>query len=88
VQQEGPVGDVLDLDPLDRADALQDPLEVCPVRREHRHVANLVVALDANEVDGAEKAFGLADRRGQRGEGSGVILQPHAHRRAEGRGLM
>ena len=62
VHQERAVGDVLDLDALDAANALDDPLEVLGVGRVDRDVAHLDALLDADEVDRAERAAGLADR--------------------------
>jgi hypothetical protein len=48
-------------------------------------VADLRVSLDAHEVDRAEQSAGVADRRGKARERAGVVLDPHADRRAEGR---
>jgi hypothetical protein len=58
------------------------------VGREHRHVADLRSALDADEVDRAEQTAGLADRLRETGERAGLVLEPDAQRRAEGSGWM
>ena len=68
--QERAVGDVLDLDAVDRADGRDDPVDVLLVGREHGHVADLRAVLDADEVDRAERAAGVADRRREPGERS------------------
>ena len=73
MQEERPVGDVDDLDPVDLADGVEDPVEVRRVGRQDRDVADLVAGLDANEVDRAEEAFGVGDRVGERGERAGMV---------------
>ena len=85
VGEEGPVGDVLDLDPVQMRDGFEDPLHVRAVRGEEGDVADLVPAPDPHEVDRAEQAACVADRLGELGERAGVVLQTHAHRRAERR---
>ena len=62
VHQERAIRDVLDLDAVDPANALDDPLEVLRVGCVDRDVADLDALLDADEVDRAERAAGLADR--------------------------
>ena len=88
MHEERAVGDVLDLDPLDRSNGVQDSLEVRPVGGEHRHVTDLVVAFDPDEVDRAEQALGLADCGRESRECARVVLQAHADRGAEGRRLV
>ena len=85
VHQERPVGDVLDLDAVDRADALDDPLEVVGVGRVDGDVAHLGRLLDADEVDRAERAAGLADRLREPCERARGVGEPHADRGAERR---
>ena len=62
VEQERPVGDVLDLDPGERAHRLDDACDVRVVGGEHGHVADLLAVLDPDEVDRAEQAARVADR--------------------------
>ena len=85
VEQERAVGDVLDLDAVDRAHGVDDPVECVGVGREDRHVAHLVAVLDAHEVDRAEEAARVADRLGERRERARAVLEAHAHRGAERR---
>ena len=86
VEQERPVGDVLDLDPVSRADRLDDPLDVRLVVGEHGDVAHLLAALDPDQVDRAEQPAGLADRARQPRERSRLVVEVDAQRGAEGRG--
>ena len=64
VEQERPVGDVLDLDARERVDGGDDLLDVVGARGVDRDVADLLALLDADEVDRAEAAAGVADRAG------------------------
>ena len=86
VQEEGAVGDVLDLDAVDGPDGFDDQVEVVRARCLHSHVADLLVPLDADEVDRAERASGGADRVGDARERPGCIGQVHPQRGAVGRG--
>ena len=70
------------------ADALDDPLEVIGVGRVDRDVAHLDALLDADEVDRAERAAGLADRLREARERPRRIREPDANRGAERRGEM
>ena len=83
VHQERAVRDVLDLDALDPANALDDPLEVLRVGGVDRDVAHLDALLDADEVDRPERATGLADRACKPPERAGRVRQPHADGGAE-----
>jgi hypothetical protein len=85
VEQEGAVGDVLDLDPVEGAHRLDDAGEVRFIVGEHGDVADLLAALDPDEVDRAEQAAGFGDRRRKPGERSRPVLQVDAERRAERR---
>ena len=88
VHQEGAVRDVLDLDALDSADALDDPLEVIRVGCVDGHVADLDPLLDADEVNRSERAAGLADRARETPERARRVRQAHANGGAERRGDM
>jgi hypothetical protein len=83
VEQERAVGDVLDLDPLDRADGRDDPLEVVGVGRLDRDVAHLRAPVGADEVDRPERAAGVADRLGDARERAGVVREADPDRGAE-----
>jgi len=83
VEQEGAVGDLLDVDSVQRADGLDDSLDVCLVVREHGDVADLHAALDPDEVDRAEQAACLADRARQPRERPRLIVEVDAKRGAE-----
>ena len=85
VGEERAVGDVLDLDSMHPPYGFEDPLDVRGIGCEERHVAYLVPAPDSHEVDRAEEAARVADRLGERREGAGMVLEAHAHRRAERR---
>ena len=84
VQEKGAVGDVLDLDAVLGADRSDDPGDVRLVRCEDGDVADLLAVLDADEVDRVERPAGLADRRGEPGEGAGAVVEVHAEGGAEG----
>ena len=88
VQQEGPVGDVLDLDAGQRLHGGDDLLDVVGARRVDRDVAHLLALLDADEVDRAEAPARVADHAGDVGEGTRTVVQMHAERGAEGRRRM
>ena len=89
VHQERAVGDVHDLDARRRArTASTIRVDVVGVGREDRDVAHLRRRLDAHEVDRAEEAAGLADRRGEPRERAGRVVEAHAQRGAERCGRM
>ena len=83
VQQERPVGDVLDLDAGHRLDGGDDLLDVVGARGVDGDVADLLALLDADEVDRAQVAAGLADRAGDLGERAGAVVEMDAQRGAE-----
>jgi hypothetical protein len=85
VGEEDTVRDVDDLHALDGADGGDNGVEVPLVVGEDVDVADLRRALDADEVDRAEQAAGLADRRREAGERARMVLDPDADRGAEGR---
>ena len=60
MEEERPVRPVHELDAVGAADRGQNALEMRGISRQHRHVADLVIRLDADEVDGAEQALGPA----------------------------
>ena len=62
MKQERPVGHVLDLEPVDLGNGGDDPVEMCGVAGEHRHVAHLLVPANANQIDRSEKAARTSDR--------------------------
>jgi hypothetical protein len=84
VREEDAVRDMDHVHALHRADGGDDRVEVLLVVGEDVDVADLRRPLDANEIDRAEQAAGLADRGGQAGEGAGVVLDADADRGAEG----
>ena len=81
MQVEGAVRDVLDLDAGERADGVEDRLEVRRIGCEDGDVADLRAALDADEVDRVEQAARVADRLGQPGERAGPVVEVDAERR-------
>ena len=83
MHQERPVGDVLDLDAGHCLDCGDDLLDVVGARGVDRDVADLLSLLDANEVDRAQVAAGLADRAGDLGERAGAVVEMDAQRGAE-----
>ena len=83
MEQERPVGDVLDEDAVELARGSGDRVDVVRVGREHRDVADLRPVLDADEVDRVEQAALLGDCRGERGERARRVWQVHAKRCAE-----
>ena len=83
MDEEDAVGDAVDLDSGLGADRLDDPLEMDRVLGQHGNVAHLRVALDADEVDGVERAARLADRRRQLGERTRPVLELDADDGAE-----
>ena len=86
VEQERPVGDVLDLDALDLVGGGGDRLDVVGVPGEDGHVADGEARLRADEVDRAERGARVRDHARQLGERAGAVLQAHPQRRAEGGG--
>ena len=82
--EERAVGDVLDLDSIHLPYCFEDPLDVRGVSREERHVAHLVATAHAHEIDRPEEPTCVADRLGEGRECAWMVLEPHAHRRAEG----
>ena len=85
VHEERPVGDAQDLDAVERSDGVGDAVEVCLVRGRDRDVSDLVVRLDAHDVDRTERASRFADRLGHAGEHSRRVVQSQTQRRAERR---
>ncbi len=83
MQEERPVGDPLDRDPGEAADGLRDPLEVLGAGRLDRHVPDLHAGFDADDVDRAEQAAGVADRLGETRERARAVREVDAQRRAE-----
>ena len=65
--KEGAIGDVQDVDPLERLDARDDSLECGASVGEHGHVPDLGRSFDADEVDRAEETsrFPIAARGGR-----------------------
>ena len=86
MDQEGPVREVLDHYAVERLDGLHDPCHVGLVGREHRHIANLLPMLDADEVDRVQQPARVGDRLGQVRKRSGPVLEVDAQGRAEGGG--
>ncbi len=86
MEQEGAIGDVLDLDAVERANGVGDPPEVVGVRRFDRDVADLPTGLDTDDVDRPEQAAGVADRLGEPRERSGAVRHMDPEGGAEGGG--
>ena len=57
-----------------------DLLDVVGARGVDRDVAHLLALLDADEVDRAEAAAGVADRARDLGERAGPVVEMHAQR--------
>ncbi len=62
VHEERAIGDAEHLDPVEFADDVGDAVEMVLVRRGDGDVPHLVVWLDADDVDGAERSARPADR--------------------------
>ena len=88
MQQERAVGDVQHLDAVDVLDRANDLVEVVRVGAHHGDVAHLRQALDAHEVDRAERGAGLADRRREARERAGTVVEANADGCAERSGGM
>ena len=86
MEQEGAIGDVLDLDAVERANGVGDPPEVIGVRRLHGDVADLPTWLDADDVDRPEQAAGVSDRLGEPRERPGAVRHMDPEGGAEGGG--
>src|SRR3989442_1105053 len=78
VHEERAVRDVDDLHALDRADPVHDLLAVGLVARLERDVARDRRLADDDQIDGADVAAGLTDRRGDPTEHAGLVqdLEP------------
>ena len=85
MQEEGAIRHVVDLDAVDLAHGLDDPLDMGRVAGLDGDVAHLGGAVDSDEVDRAEQAAGLADCRREPRERSGPVLETDPDRRAERR---
>ena len=83
MQQERPVGDMLNLDPDERLHGGDDLLQMVGARGIDRDVAYLLALLDPDEIDRSETSTGLADDRGNIGKRSRPVLQVHPQRGAE-----
>ena len=88
VEQERPVGDVLDLDPVDRAAGADDRVGMVRVRREDGHVAHLAARLGADEIDRVEQPARVGDRAGEIGEGARAVVETDAEGNRERRGVV
>ncbi len=84
MQQERPVGDVLDLDARQRVHGGDDLLDVVGARGVDRDVADLLALLDPHEIDRAQVAARVADRARHVGERTRAVVQMHPQGRAEG----
>ena len=85
VEQQRPVGDLLDFDAVLRAHRLRDAGDVLLVDREDRHVADLLAVLEPDEVDRVEEPARLADRAGHPRERARAVVEMHAEGGAERR---
>jgi hypothetical protein len=83
MEQERPVGDVLDPDAVDASHRCGDALELIGIDGQNGDVTNFLIAVDAYEVDGVEEAAFVGDRLRNRSERSGSVLEVHPQRRAE-----
>ena len=88
MKQERSVGDVLDLEPFHLGHGGDDPVEMCGVAGEHRHVAHLLVPADADQVDRSEEPARPGDRGREGRERPWLVPQVHSKRRAERGGRM
>jgi hypothetical protein len=62
MKQEGAIGDVDDLDPVERLNGGDDPINMGHVLGERGHVPHLHAVLDTDKVDRVEQPVRLADR--------------------------
>src|SRR5437899_963855 len=85
VHEERAVRDVDDLHALDRADPVHDLLAVRLVARLERDVARDRRLADDDQVDGADVAAALADRRGDPTEHAGLVQDLEPDREAVAR---
>ena len=84
VEQQGAVGDVLDLDSILRAHGLRNAGDMRLVDREDSYVTDLLAVLEPYQVDGVERSTRLADRRRHSCECTWAVVEVHAEGRAEG----
>src|SRR2546425_821852 len=85
VHEERAVRDVDDLHALDRADPVHDLLAVGLVARLERDVARDRRLADDDQIDGADVAAGLTDRRGDPTEHAGLVQDLEPDREAVAR---
>ena len=84
VHEEGAIGDVQHLDARrSHATASTMRLQVIVVGRGDRHVAHLVVALGAHEVDRTQRSARVPDRLREPGERARRVGETHADRGRE-----
>ena len=83
VKEKGAVGDLLDLDTVQLRTGGRDRVRMGRVGREHRHVANLHLFLDAYQVDRIQQPTGVGDRTRQLGEGARPVLESYSQGEAE-----
>ena len=85
MNQERAIRDRLNLDALDRIHRRHDTLDMRLVLSQDRDVANLVPALDADQIDRPQRRVLLPDHRRDPREASGRIGQPNPQNRAKRR---
>ena len=83
VQQEGAVGDLLDLDAVDPLAGSHDRLRLLVIGREHADVARLAARVHAHEVDRPEQPAGIGDRAREGREAAGAVVEANAEGEAE-----
>jgi hypothetical protein len=85
VHLEGAVCPVHELDALDLVHGLDDLVPVGGAARVHRDVAHDVVVVRLDDVDGADRAARMPDRRCDLAEDAGFVVEPDPERKAERR---
>jgi hypothetical protein len=80
VQQERAVGGVDHLHAVEPLDRVDDPLPVLLAGGVNDDVAQALAAVDLDQVNRADEAPGLADRRREHPEHAGRVVDLDAHR--------
>jgi hypothetical protein len=85
VHLEGAIGPVDQLDPLDPVDGVDDLVPVIRAARVDRDVADDLVVVRLDDVDGADRASGAPDRGRHLTQHPGFVVEADAERETERR---
>ena len=88
MEEERAVGDVLDFGGCHRSAGLHDRVRVFGVRGENTDIPDLVLRLDANEIDRVQLTAGIGNRAGKIRERSWTVLEANTKRQTEGSGIV